>query len=209
MELEIGGFPLAGILRGLPAAHAAAVGERLHAAGFRILEVPLNSPDPLDSIATLAARHGADCLIGAGTVLDCQAVRDIHAAGGRLIVTPHCDPEVIRAALDLQMQVIPGIATPTEAFTAIRAGATWLKLFPAATYGPGHLGALRSVLPPHVRVLPVGGIGAADIPVWIKAGAAGFGFGSELYKPDYDLAEIGRRARGLVQAARAALGEAA
>lgn len=208
MEFDLGHFPLTAILRGLTPAQAVPVGGELHAAGFRIMEVPLNSPDPFASIAALAARFGADCLIGAGTVLDVQAVRDAHAAGGRLMVSPNCDAAVIREALRLQMQVMPGIATPTEAFTAIQAGARVLKLFPAATYGPRHLTALRSVLPKDVRLIPVGGVGAQDVPEWVKAGAAGFGFGSELYKPEYDLAEIGRRAQNLVQAARAAQGSA-
>jgi 2-dehydro-3-deoxyphosphogalactonate aldolase len=137
-------------------------------------------------------------------VLDLDAVRRTHAAGGRLIVAPNCDPEVIRGALQMGMQVLPGIATATEAFSAIRAGATQLKLFPAVTYGPRHLQALRAVLPPGVRVFPVGGIGAAEIPAWLSAGAAGFGFGSELFRPEYDLPEIERRARQLVQALRTA-----
>src|SRR5262249_27845231 len=124
--------------------------------------------------------------------------------GGGLIVTPNCDPEVIRAALQLDLQVLPGIATATEAFSAIRAGAKRLKLFPARTYGPRHLHALRTVLPRDVEVLAVGGIGAADIPAWLSAGAAGFGFGSELFRPEYALAEIERRAQQLVQALRAA-----
>ena len=207
MEFDIGNFPLTGILRGLPSAHAVPVGELLQGCGFRILEVPLNSPDPFLSIAALAdmaTRSSANCLIGAGTVLDLEAVRETHAAGGRLIVTPNCEPAVIREALRLEMQVMPGIATPTEAFSALQAGARMLKLFPAATYGPRHLTALRSVLPRDVRVIPVGGVRAQDIPMWVEAGAAGFGFGSELYKPDYALAEIGQRAQQLVQAARAA-----
>lgn len=209
MEFDFGSFPLVGILRGLAPGQAVPVGEQLHGAGFRILEVPLNSPDPFASIAALAARFSADCLIGAGTVLDTQAVRETHAAGGRLIVAPSCDPDVIREALRLGMQVMPGIATPTEACTAIRAGAGVLKLFPAATYGPRHLTALRSVLPPQVRLLPVGGVGAQDIGEWVKAGAAGFGFGSELYKPAYDLAQIAQRAQALAQATRVARGAAA
>ena len=137
-------------------------------------------------------------------MLDPAAVRNTHAAGGRLVVTPNCDPDVIRSALQLGMTVMPGIATATEAFAAIRAGATQLKLFPAATYGPRHLQALRAVLPPRVSVLPVGGVGAPDIPGWLAAGAGGFGFGSELFRPEYDLAEIERRAGELLQALRAA-----
>jgi 2-dehydro-3-deoxyphosphogalactonate aldolase len=201
-ESPVGELPIVAILRGVQPARVVAIAEVLCAAGIRIIEVPLNSPDPFASIAALAAARGTDCLIGAGTVLDLEAVRRTHAAGGRLIVAPNCDPEVIRGALQLGMRVLPGIATATEAFSAIRAGATELKLFPAVTYGTRHLQALRAVLPPNVTVLPVGGVGAADIPGWLAAGAAGFGFGSELFRPEYDLPEIERRARQLVQALR-------
>jgi 2-dehydro-3-deoxyphosphogalactonate aldolase len=192
--------PLVAILRGIASERAVAVADVLYRAGIRIIEVPLNSPDPFASIAALAARRHPDCLIGAGTVLNVEDVRRTHEAGGRLIVAPNCDVEVIRATLRLAMQVLPGIATATEAFTAIHAGATQLKLFPAVSYGPRHLKALSAVLPGSVRVLPVGGIGAQDIPDWLAAGAAGFGFGSELFRPDYGLAEIEQRARRLVQA---------
>src|SRR5256885_9114966 len=155
---------LVAILRGVQPARVVEVAGVLCAAGIRIIEVPLNSPDPFASIAALAAAHGTDCLIGAGTVLDLDAVKRTHAAGGRLIVAPNCDPEVIRGALQMGMQVLPGIATATEAFSAIRAGATQLKLFPAASYGPRHLQALRAVLPAGVSVFPVGGTGAAAVP---------------------------------------------
>jgi 2-dehydro-3-deoxyphosphogalactonate aldolase len=191
------------ILRGLQPTRAIDTGRVLHAAGIRVIEVPLNSPDPYTSIAALASSLGDDCLIGAGTVLDTEAVKRTHAAGGRLIVAPNCDPEVIRAALNLGMEVMPGIATPTEAFAAIRAGATKLKLFPASAYGTRFLQALRAVLPPGIRMYPVGGVGAADIPAWLAASADGFGFGSELFRPDYELAEVQKRAEQLVQALRA------
>src|ERR1700754_952503 len=135
---------LVAILRGLQTTSAVETGEGLLAAGIRVIEVPLNSPDPYTSIEALAARFGSRCLVGAGTVLDTEAVTRTYEAGGRLIVAPNCDPEVIRGALELGMQVMPGIATATEAFHAIRAGATKLKLFPAATYGPQHLQALRA-----------------------------------------------------------------
>lgn len=206
-ESTVGEIPLVAILRGVQPERVVQVADIVWAAGIRIIEVPLNSPDPFTSIAALAAARGADCLIGAGTVLDLEAVRRTHAAGGRLVVAPNCDTDVIRGALHLGMKVLPGIATATEAFSAIRAGATQLKLFPAATYGPRHLQALKAVLPSGVGVLPVGGVGAADIPGWLAAGAAGFGFGSELFRPEYDLPEIERRARQLMQALRAARGQ--
>lgn len=191
------------ILRGLTPQRAPEVGAVLVAAGFRSIEVPLNSPEPLASIKLLAEAHGRDCLVGAGTVLSAAEVDRVHGAGGRLIVAPNCSAAVIRRALELGMRVLPGIATATEAFTALEAGATELKLFPAATYGPRHLRALKSVLPKHVRVLPVGGIGSQDIASWLGSGADGFGFGSELFTPAYTLPELKNRAAALFEALRA------
>jgi 2-dehydro-3-deoxyphosphogalactonate aldolase len=193
------------ILRGLTPASAPEVGAAVAAAGFRSIEVPLNSPEPFASIKLLAGAHGRDCLVGAGTVLTADEVDGVHAAGGRLVVAPNCSAAVIRRALDLGMRVLPGIATATEAFAALDAGASELKLFPAATYGPRHLKALKSVLPKHIRVYPVGGIGSQDIAAWLESGADGFGFGSELFSPAYTLAEIEKRARALIGALRAAM----
>lgn len=195
---------LVAILRGITPKAIAQVAQTLHGCGIRCIEVPLNSPDPFASIAALAALKLRDCVVGAGTVLNAAEVENTHAAGGRLIVAPNCNPDVIRHALHLGMGVMPGVATATEAFAAIDAGAQDLKLFPAVSYGPTHLRALKSVLPKVVRVYPVGGVGAADIPAWIEAGADGFGFGSELFKPDFSLAEIETRARKLVQALESA-----
>ena len=194
---------LVAILRGLTPERAPEVGAAVVGAGFRTIEVPLNSPQPLDSIALLAQAH-RDCLVGAGTVLSAAEVDGVHAAGGRLIVAPNCDAAVIRRALEKGMRVLPGIATATEAFAALAAGATELKLFPASTYGAGHLRALKSVLPKHVKVYPVGGIGAQDIAEWLVSGADGFGFGGELFKPAYTLAELKKRALDLVEALRRA-----
>jgi len=191
---------LVAILRGLTPQRAPEVGAALVAAGFRSIEVPLNSPEPLETIKLLAAAHGAECLVGAGTVLSAADVDRVHAAGGRLIVAPNCDVAVIRRALELRLRVLPGVATATEAFSALAAGATELKLFPAATYGPRHLRALKSVLPAHVRVYPVGGVGAQDIAAWLESGADGFGFGSELFTPAYTLAELTTRARAILEA---------
>ena len=128
----------------------------------------------------------------------------LHAAGGRLVVAPNCDGAVIRRALDLGMRALPGIATATEAFEALRHGATELKLFPASTYGAGHLRALKSVLPKHVKVFAVGGVGSQDIAGWLESGADGFGFGGELFKPAYTLSDIAARAKGMVESLRAA-----
>jgi 2-dehydro-3-deoxyphosphogalactonate aldolase len=193
------------ILRGVEPSRVVAVAETLYAAGVRRIEVPLNSPDPFASIRVLTARRAlGGCLVGAGTVLSVDEVRKTHSAGGRLVVAPNCDAAVIREALHLSMTVMPGIATPTEAFTAIGAGATVLKLFPASSLGPAYLKAIGAVLPPSVRVYAVGGVGAAHIYEWLAAGAAGFGFGSELFKPEYSLEDIGERARSLVAALREA-----
>jgi 2-dehydro-3-deoxyphosphogalactonate aldolase len=198
---------LVAILRGVTPEQVVEIGHTLYAAGFRVVEVPLNSPQPFASIAKLAACR-SDWTVGAGTVLNADDVRRTHEAGGRLVVAPNCDADVIRAALQLGMRVLPGVATATEAFSAVAAGARQLKLFPAATYGPRHLQALRSVLPGDVGVFPTGGIGAPDIPRWLAAGAAGFGFGSELFHPEYSMAEIERRAADLVRALRDAHAQA-
>ena len=194
------GAALVAILRGVVPERVVGIGDVLYAAGFRMIEVPLNSPDPFASIAALAACNRPDWIVGAGTVLTVADVQRTQAAGGRLVVAPNCDPEVIRSAVQLGMQVMPGFATATEAFQAIQAGARDLKLFPASTYGPRHLQALRAVLPTSVRVFPVGGIGVGDIAAWLTAGAAGFGLGSELFRPEYELEEIAQRAADLVRA---------
>lgn len=175
--------PLVAILRGITPPETEAVGDSLSAAGFRMIEVPLNSPDALTSIAMLARRLGDTCLIGAGTVLTPTAVENVARAGGRLIVTPNSDAAVIGRAIALGMAVMPGFATATEAFQAIDAGARHLKLFPAATYGPGHIKAVKAVMPADIRLYAVGGIAAAEMAAWRAAGAQGFGIGGELYRP--------------------------
>jgi 2-dehydro-3-deoxyphosphogalactonate aldolase len=200
-------LPLVAILRGLAPERASEVGSTLFDAGLRAIEVPLNSPDPFASIRTLAAQFGDSCLCGAGTVLNSDDVKRTFDAGGRLIVAPNFDANVVATALRLGMLVMPGIATATEAFAAIHAGATQLKLFPAATYGTRHLKALRDVLPAGVRVYPVGGVGADDIAEWLQAGAAGFGFGSDLFRPTYSTDEIAKRAQRAVECYRAAAGK--
>lgn len=197
-------MPLVAILRGLPPEQAVEVGQSMYAAGIRVIEVPLNSPHPYLSIEKLSRLFGETCLCGAGTVLNAADVERTRDAGGQLIVSPNFDAEVVNRALSLGMTVMPGIATATEAFAAIRAGARHLKLFPAASYGSRHLKALKDVLPASIRVYPVGGIGATDISEWLQAGAAGFGFGSELYRPSYTSAEISQRAQRVVESYRAA-----
>ena len=197
--------PIVAILRGVEPVHVLAIADRLWSAGIRAIEVPLNSPDPFRSIAALAkAERPADSLVGAGTVLSVEDVRRTEEAGGRLIVAPNCDAAVIAEAGKLGLAVLPGIATATEAFSALRAGARQLKLFPAAALGPRFLKALAAVLPPNCQVFPVGGVGAEELYDWLAAGAAGFGFGSELFRPDYTIDAIDQRARNIVGAFQAA-----
>jgi 2-dehydro-3-deoxyphosphogalactonate aldolase len=191
---------LVAILRGIEPARAEEVADAVYEAGFRAIEVPLNSPEPLRTIERLAAHLPQDCEVGAGTVLHSHDVPRVHAAGGRLVVTPNCDPDVIASARQLSLRVLPGVATATEAFAALRAGATQLKLFPAITYGPRHVQALRAVLPPKVGVFPVGGVALETLGDWLGAGATGFGFGSELFRPDYRIDEIRLRAERIVAA---------
>jgi 2-dehydro-3-deoxyphosphogalactonate aldolase len=196
---------LLAIVRGLTSDRASDVAALLIDCGFRTIEVPLNSPNPLETIRILADKYSATCLIGAGTVLTSADVDSVHSAGGRVIVSPNCDGSVICRALELGMRVLPGVASASEAFAALRFGAMELKLFPASTYGSAHLKALRSVLPPQVKVFPVGGIGARDIPEWLAAGADGFGFGGELFRPHYSANEIRNRAMNLMRALREAI----
>ncbi len=195
-------MPLVAILRGVRPGEVIAIAEALHAAGIRIVEVPLNSPQPLDSIQNLQAM--ADIMVsGAGTVLSVADVDDVIAAGGQIIVSPNMDAAVIRLALAKGSVPLPGVATATEAFAAIAAGADILKLFPAATYGPGHVQALRAVLPSAATIVPVGGVGPAQMAEWWAAGARGFGLGSDLYKPGMTPAEVRARADAAVAAVRA------
>lgn len=192
--------PLVAILRGIRPPEAEAVGDALVEAGFRIIEVPLNSPDPLDSIARLARRHGAQALIGAGTVLTAAQVGEVAAAGGRLIVSPNSNPDVIAATARAGLVSLPGYFTPTEAFAALAAGAHGLKLFPAEAASPAVLKAQRSVLPRDVPLLAVGGVTPAAIPAWQAAGADGFGIGSNLYRPGKSAADVGNDARAFIVA---------
>lgn len=196
--------PLVAILRGLRPEEAVAVGEALVAEGIVILEVPLNSPEPMESIRRLAARYGqgGTALVGAGTVTTPGQLGQVAEAGGTLLVTPHADPELVRAAKRRGMLACPGFFTPAEAFALLGAGADALKLFPAEAASPAVLKALRAVLPRGTALLPVGGMDAATIPPWRDSGAAGFGIGSALYRPGDTPAQVGAKARAL----RAAIG---
>ncbi|HEY5107899.1 MAG TPA: 2-dehydro-3-deoxy-6-phosphogalactonate aldolase [Caulobacteraceae bacterium] len=195
--------PIVAILRGVAPDDVVAVARALLDAGIRGVEVPLNSPDPLDSLSRLGRAMAGKMACGAGTVLSAESVQSAASAGAGFIVAPNIDTSVVEAALRLGLTPIPGIATPTEAFAALAAGAPILKLFPASTYGPGHLKALGTVLPPGTRVLVVGGVGPAEMPAWAACGAAGFGLGSELYRPGQSPDETFKRAQVAVTAARA------
>jgi 2-dehydro-3-deoxyphosphogalactonate aldolase len=192
--------PLIAILRGVKPDEVEAIGDALADAGFTLIEVPLNSPDPLDSIARLAQRLGDRAMVGAGTVLHEKDVAAVADIGGTLIVSPNANPQVIAATADRGLISLPGIATPTEAFAALDAGATALKLFPAEAASPAVLKAMRAVLPPTMRVLPVGGITPDTMQPWRDAGAPGFGLGSALYKPGFTAAEVGARAAAFIRA---------
>ncbi|MCV6587199.1 MAG: 2-dehydro-3-deoxy-6-phosphogalactonate aldolase [Marinibacterium sp.] len=197
--------PLLAILRGLAPDDAAAVADALIGAGITRIEVPLNRPGALQGIEIMAQRFGDHALIGAGTVLSPQAVDQAHDAGARLIVSPNCDPQVIARTRALGLDSFPGVFTPTEAFAALGAGATGLKLFPADLVGPAGLKALRAVLPPDIPVYAVGGVDADTIAGWITAGADGFGIGSSLFQPGLDVSKIAARARSMVAAYDAAV----
>ena len=200
-DAALAACPLVAVLRGIRPHEAAAIGQALFDAGLRIMEVPLNSPDPLASIEILVETFGDRALIGAGTVMTPTEVHAIANVGGRLIVMPHSDPVVIRAAKSAGLFCAPGVATPTEAFAALAAGADALKLFPAEMISPAVVKAMRAVLPKSACLIPVGGISATNIPAYKAAGASGFGTGSSLYSPGRSAAEVGRIARELVAAA--------
>jgi len=183
-------MPLVAVLRGITPEQAVDVGQVLVGAGFTIIEVPLNSPDALESIRLLSAAFSDRALTGAGTVLSVKDAEDIAAVGGNLIVMPHSDPEVIRAAKNLGCIVMPGVMTPTEAFAALNNGADALKLFPAEVISPAALKAMRAVLPRETVLLPVGGINPDNMADYWASGASGFGLGSNLFKPGKPLQAI-------------------
>jgi len=192
-------LPLVAILRGLKPEEALDMGHAIVNAGFHILEVPLNSPDPLRSIQILAEAF-PNALVGAGTVTTAQQVRDIKAVGGQLIISPHLDDNVVCEAVNLGLISLPGVATPSEAFTAIALGAHGLKLFPAEMISPAVVKSMRAVLPGHIRLVPVGGIGTYNMADYRKSGASGFGIGSALYAPGKSAQAVGESAAAFVKA---------
>lgn len=194
--------PLVAIIRGVTPSEAVAIGRALFDGGIRIIEVPLNSPDPFASIERIAGDLGDEALVGAGTVLTAGDVRRVKDAGGRIVVSPNADAEVIGATVDAGMVSSPGIFTPSEAFAALKAGAHVLKLFPAEAASPGVVKSIRAVLPADVPLLIVGGVTAESVDAWLDAGANGFGLGGGLYRPGQPVDETLARAKAYVEAVR-------
>jgi 2-dehydro-3-deoxyphosphogalactonate aldolase len=202
--LAAGAPPVVAILRGIRPDEALPVATALVEAGIRLIEVPLNSPDPFTSIRTIQDAFGDRAAIGAGTVLDLDGVEALAATGSRIMVTPNTDPAIIARAVALGLEPMPGFVTPSEAFAAIAAGARRIKLFPAVALGPAYLKAIGEVLPRHVRVWAVGGTGAANIGEWLAAGVEGIGVGGALYRPGDDAATVAAKAREIVTAWKSA-----
>ncbi|MGC9270313.1 2-dehydro-3-deoxy-6-phosphogalactonate aldolase [Acidiphilium sp.] len=190
--------PWIAILRGVRPDEVEAIGAVLVEMGIRVIEVPLNSPDPFESIARLSRRYGDRALIGAGTVMGEADVARVADAGGQIIVTPHADLAVVLAAKSRGLLIVPGFFTPTEAFAMLRAGVDALKLFPAEAGGPAMLRAIRAVLPAGTMVLPVGGVDPDNVAAWMAAGAAGFGIGSAIYSQGDTAAEVGAKAAKII-----------
>jgi 2-dehydro-3-deoxyphosphogalactonate aldolase len=191
---------LVAILRGIRSVDAAEIGATLYAAGFRVVEVPVGAPDALESIRILRADLPRDCVVGAGTVLSTSQVEEVRQAGGELIVMPHSDLDVVRAAKAAGLAVAPGVATPTEAFAALAAGADVLKMFPAELLGPAVLKAWRVVLPKGTALMPVGGITPDKLAAFVAAGATGAGLGTALYRPGATASDVAARATAFVSA---------
>ncbi len=197
--------PLVAILRGVKPEEVMTIGESLIDAGFGIIEVPLNSPEPLESISKLSDAFGMSAIIGAGTVLTTDQVDSVIDAGGRLIVSPDMKPSVIKRTVKRDGLSFPGVFTPTEAFAAIDAGCHALKFFPASLHGPDGVKAIKAVLPAHLPVLAVGGATASNVKDWLAAGANGFGIGSSVYKVGWSAEKVGEEARAFIKAYDAAI----
>lgn len=192
--------PIIAILRGVPPDHVVEIGNTLVAAGIRVIEVPLNSPNALSSIKLLSSALGSKCVTGAGTFLDGRDIQRVKEAGGQILVSPNTDSRLIKATLKAGLVPLPGFSTATEAITACQAGATYLKLFPASSYGVDHVGAIRAVLPLDIRIIPVGGVGTENARSWLRAGVDGLGVGTDIYRPNDTVDQVRRNAEKLLNA---------
>ncbi len=191
-------MPVVAIIRGVTPDEVIEIGQAIHEAGIGVIEVPLNSPEPFESIKRLSVDLGEDCIIGCGTLLTEQDAKRVAKVGGQVAVTPNIRPSVIKKCIQLGMVPMPGWATPTEAFAAYRAGARHLKLFPASSFGAGHITAVKAVLPNDAKILAVGGAGAHNAAEWINAGVDGFGIGSDIYKAGRPAEEVHQRCKQIV-----------
>lgn len=204
LESWLDKVPVVAIIRGVKPEEAAEIGAAILEAGVGVIEVPLNSPQPFQSIENLSQSLGDRCVIGCGTLLSVEDAQRVADAGGTIAVTPNTNVSVIKRCIELSMIPMPGWATPSEAFAAYHAGARYLKLFPAGTYGAGHVKALRAVLPTDTKVLAVGGVGAHNAAEWLAAGVNGFGIGSEIYKAGRSATEVYQRTSEIVESIKAA-----
>jgi 2-dehydro-3-deoxyphosphogalactonate aldolase len=204
-ELQTYPCPLVAILRGLSPSEALDISRVLFDAGFRMLEVPLNRPGACEAIRAISKTAPVNAIVGGGTMLNKNDVDAVFDAGGRLMVSPNCEPDVIRHAVDKGMLVLPGVATPTEAFRALDAGAHGLKLFPAEMIPPAVVKAIRSVVPSHVHLMPVGGVNPSNMKAYFEAGATGFGIGSQLFQPGMNADAVAKSAAAFMQARQALL----
>ncbi|RBP51622.1 2-dehydro-3-deoxy-6-phosphogalactonate aldolase [Arenicella xantha] len=195
-------MPVIAIIRGVKPDEVVEIGTAIHRAGIGIIEVPLNSPDPFNSIERLSNALGDECITGCGTLVNVTDAQRVADAGGSIAVTPNSNVDVIHACIESELIPMPGWATPTEAYAAYQAGAKYLKLFPAATYGSGHIKAVRAILPSDVTVLAVGGVGAQNASEWLDAGVDGFGIGSEIYRPGDSAEVVFNKASAIVSAIR-------
>ena len=195
-------MPVIAIIRGVTPDEAVDIGQAILDAGIGIIEVPLNSPEPFESIKRLSLSLGEKCIIGCGTLLNTDDAKRVADVGGKIAVTPNTRPEVIKTCIKLGMTPMPGWATPTEAFAAYRAGARHLKLFPASSFGPDHIRAVKAVLPGDAKILAVGGVGASNAAQWVEAGINGFGIGSDIYKANRSAEDVHQRCKNIVRVIR-------
>ncbi len=198
LENWLNKVPVVAIIRGVQPDEVNEIGAAILEAGIGVIEVPLNSPEPFKSIANLSKSLGEQCVIGCGTLVTQEHVQRVADAGGKIAVTPSTEPAIIKQCIDLGMTPMPGWATPTEAFAAYQAGARYLKLFPAGTYGAGHVKAVQAVLPSDSKILAVGGVGANNAEQWLEAGISGFGIGSEIYKAGRSATDVFERSKKIV-----------